>query len=94
MITRKKINLSNFKIVYQYIKSDFIKKKKSYIIGVISVFLIVLFICVLMNAIEMSPVIFLRLCEDQSGETDIILLPAPVQDELSSEIDKIEHNPK
>jgi hypothetical protein len=81
----KRFDASNLRVVFQYLKSDFNKKKRSFTIGIISVFLVVFFICVLMNAIEMSPVIFLRLCEDQSGETDVILLPASIQNDASKE---------
>lgn len=65
----------NILVVLNYLKSDLSKKKRSFLIGFISIFLVVFFICVLMNTIENSPVIFLRLCEDQSGETDVILIP-------------------
>lgn len=81
----KRFNAANLRVVMQYLKSDFNKKKRSFTIGIISVLLVVFFICVLMNAIEMSPVIFLRLCEDQSGETDVILLPAAIQNDASKE---------
>ena len=65
----------NTRVVLNYLKSDLSKKKRSFLIGLTSIFLVVFFICVLMNTIENSPVIFLRLCEDQSGETDVILFP-------------------
>jgi len=87
-----RFNAANLRVVFQYLKSDFTKKKRSFMIGVISVFLVVFFICVLMNVIEMSPVIFLRLCEDQSGETDVILLPASIQNEASKEEENYEKN--
>jgi len=65
----------NILIVFNYLKSDLNKKKRSFLIGLISIFLVVFFICILMNTIENSPVIFLRLCEDQSGEIDVVLIP-------------------
>jgi hypothetical protein len=65
----------NILVVFNYLKSDLNKKKRSFLIGLTSIFLVVFFICVLMNTIENSPVIFLRLCEDQSGEIDVILIP-------------------
>lgn len=81
----QKLNCSNLRVVFQYLKSDFSKKKRSFLIGLISVFLVVFFICLLINVIEMSPVIFLRLCEDKAGETDVMIIPSQVQKDAKKE---------
>lgn len=78
----------NISIILNYLKSDLGKKKRSFLIGLTSIFLVVFFICVLMNTIENSPVIFLRLCEDQSGETDIVLLPEIDKKDVKKNINK------
>ena len=66
---------SNFKVIFNYLISDLKKKQRSFKIGLFTIFLVVFFISLLMNTIGISPVIFLRLCEDQAGETDIIMIP-------------------
>jgi hypothetical protein len=70
-----KIANFNFKAILNYLKSDLSKKKRSYTIGLTTVFLVVFFICLLMNTLSLAPAIFLRLSEDQTGEIDIIMLP-------------------
>ena len=89
-----RFHFSNLRVVFEYLKSDISKKKRTFTIGLISVFLVVFFICVLMNIIEMSPVIFLRLCEDQSGETDIILIPSLSQNDAHKNYESQENNLK
>lgn len=66
---------SNSRVIYNYLSSDLIKKQRSFKIGLISIYLVVFFITMLMNAISLCPSIFLRLCEDQVGEADFIFTP-------------------
>jgi hypothetical protein len=67
--------MSNFKVIVNYLKSDLIKKQRSFKIGLITIFLVVFFIALLTNALSIAPIVFLRLSEDQAGETDIIMTP-------------------
>lgn len=66
---------SNLQVILSYLKSDLIKKQKSFKIGLFTIFLVVFFVSLLLNAIGMSPLVFLRLSEDQAGEADIIMTP-------------------
>ena len=63
------------KVVFNYLKSDIIKKQRSFKIGLLTVFLVILFTAILMNIIGLTPLIFLRLAENTAGETDIMMLP-------------------
>jgi hypothetical protein len=93
-MTIKKTNL-NIKAIFNYLQSDFIKKKRSFTIGLTTVFLVVFFICLLMNTLSLAPAIFLRLSEDQAGEIDIIMLPYFNQQDASklpSAFDRIYKN--
>ena len=58
-----------------YLKSDLIKKQRDFKIGLLSVFLVVFFLTLLLNAIQLAPCIFIKIGEKQSGETDLILTP-------------------
>lgn len=74
---------SNFKVIFNYLKSDIIKKQRSFKIGLISIFLVVFFIALLTNTISVAPVVFMRLSENQAGETDIIMLPYFTKQDVS-----------
>ena len=68
----------NLVVIFNYLKSDLIKKQRAFKIGLISIYLVVFFITMLMNAISISSSIFIRLSEDQAGEADFIFLPIPL----------------
>ena len=65
----------NFKIILFYLKSDLIKRQRDFKIGLISIFLVVFFLTLLFNAIQMSSSIFIKLSEQENGEMDLILTP-------------------
>ena len=67
--------VSNLSVTINYLKSDLIKKQRSFKIGLISIFMIVFFLTLLLNAIQLCPCIFIKLSEQQSGEIDLILTP-------------------
>lgn len=67
--------ISTFLVVINYLKSDLIKKQRTFKIGLITIFLVVFFTSLLLNTINLSSLIFLRLAENQAGETDLILIP-------------------
>lgn len=77
-----KIELSNLSVIWDYLRTDLIKKQRSFKIGLISIFLVVFFVALLMNVIELSPCIFLRLSEEQIGEADFIFAPSLGQKEV------------
>ena len=74
---------SNLKVILNYLKSDIVKKQRSFKIGLISIFLVVFFIALLTNTISVSPIVFLRLSENQAGETDIIMTPYFTKQDVS-----------
>ena len=75
----------NLVVIFNYLKSDLIKKQRAFKIGLISIYLVVFFITMLMNAISISSSIFIRLSEDQVGEADFIFLPMLTKVDLSRE---------
>jgi len=62
-------------ILLNYIFTDIEKRPRTFKIGVFSVFLVVTFLVVLQSALHMTPIIFLRLAENQSGQYDFTLAP-------------------
>jgi hypothetical protein len=70
-----KMFYDNFKIILFYLKSDLIKRQRDFKIGLISIFLVVFFLTLLFNAIQMSSSIFIKLSEQENGEIDLILTP-------------------
>ena len=72
----KNENSSNyFNIILFYLKSDLIKRQRDFKIGLISIFLVVFFLTLLLNAIQISSCIFLSISEQQTSEIDLILTP-------------------
>jgi len=69
------IFLPNLSVIINYLKSDLIKKQRSFKIGLISIFLVVFFLTLLLNAIQLCPCIFIKLTEEQNSEIDLILTP-------------------
>lgn len=75
----------NLMVIFNYLKSDLIKKQRAFKIGLISIYLVVFFVTMLMNTISISSSIFIRLSEDQVGEADFIFLPMLTKIDLSGE---------
>ena len=65
----------NLIVTINYLKSDLIKKQRAFKIGLISIFLVVFFLTLLLNAIELCSCIFIKLSEEQTGEIDLIFTP-------------------
>ena len=66
---------ANFNVIINYLKSDLIKKQRTFRIGLISIYLVIFFLSILLYAISLFPNIFIRICEEQVGESDFIFLP-------------------
>jgi len=66
---------SSLIVIISYLKSDLIKKQRSFKIGLVSIFLVVFFLTLLLNAIQLSPCIFIKISEEQKSEIDLILTP-------------------
>lgn len=61
---------SSFITSLNYITSDIIKKKSSFFIGVFSIYLVVSFITFLKSVIDISPIVFLNVGQEQAGIFD------------------------
>ena len=61
---------SSFITSLNYITSDIIKKKCSFFIGVFSICLVVSFITFLKSVIDISPIVFLNVGQEQAGIFD------------------------
>ena len=72
---KKDVLPSNLSVIINYLKSDLIKKQRSFKIGLISIYLVVFFLTLLLNAIQLCPCIFIKLTEEQNSEIDLILTP-------------------
>lgn len=66
---------SAFMMAAKYVWGDTKRHKTAYAIGFFTVFLVVFFTITLQNAISRSPIIFLKLAENQVGEYDVTLQP-------------------
>ena len=65
---------SNLIVTINYLKSDLIKKQRAFKIGLVSIFLVVFFLTLLFNAIELCSCIFIKLSEEQTSEIDLIFI--------------------
>jgi hypothetical protein len=54
---------------------DIKKKPRSFKIGFFTIFLVVAFLSLLTNIVGLSPVIFIRVCENELGDTDLMVTP-------------------
>lgn len=61
---------------FKYVWADLGRNKRTFIIAVTTVALVVGFVALLQNSIARSPIIFLKLAENSIGEADLILEPA------------------
>lgn len=59
--------------VMAYLESDIKKKYTNFIIGVCSIFLVVSFITSLKSIIDVAPIAFLKVGQDQAGAIDLSL---------------------
>lgn len=59
--------------ILSYIHSDITKKKRSFRIGVFTIFLVVTFIMLLKSIVDVAPIAFLKVGQDQAGIFDFQL---------------------
>lgn len=88
--------LGNARVIFNYLKSDLIKKQRAFKIGLISIYLVVFFITMLLNLISLSAMIFIRVSEDQVGEADFVMVPLLSSIDVAksnSSFDKLVMNP-
>ena len=63
----------------RYVWKDNVTHKRGLVIGIASVFLVVMFLSLLLNALDQSDMIFFRLAENGVGEMDVVMTPDPDQ---------------
>lgn len=56
-----------------YVTASFRREKRSAILGILTVTIVVAFTCTLQAMVDSSPVVFLRLSEETAGEIDVQL---------------------
>lgn len=61
--------------ISDYIYNDIRKRKRSFCIGTITVFLVVCFLTTLKSIIDIAPIAFLKVGQDQAGSIDFTLNP-------------------
>jgi hypothetical protein len=59
--------------IFNYIKSDVRKKNRQFKIGVMTVFIVVSFLAMLKSVIDVAPIAFLKVGQDQGGAFDFTL---------------------
>ena len=74
---------SNFFVIANYLRTDLLKKQRAFRIGLISIFLVVFFLTMLLYSIFLFPAVFIRVCEEQVGESDYIFLPMLNKQDMS-----------
>lgn len=66
---------SGFLLGVKYVWTDARRSKKNTMIGIFTIVLVLACVCVLQNAIAKSPMIFMKIAENEVGEFDLILTP-------------------
>eukprot|EP01107_Rhizomastix_libera_P002165 TRINITY_DN13874_c0_g1_i1.p1 TRINITY_DN13874_c0_g1~~TRINITY_DN13874_c0_g1_i1.p1 ORF type:complete len:1304 (+),score=307.08 TRINITY_DN13874_c0_g1_i1:32-3943(+) len=65
--------LGGMKVAGKYVARSTKKNKRGFIIGILTVFLVVMFITILQGSIGISSIIFLKLSENQVGDYDLMV---------------------
>ena len=68
--------IGSMKIIMTYLLADLKKKQYSFRIGLITIILVTTCITILMSGIQISPLIFMKLAENEVGEIDGLLTPS------------------
>eukprot|EP01107_Rhizomastix_libera_P010431 TRINITY_DN26_c0_g1_i5.p1 TRINITY_DN26_c0_g1~~TRINITY_DN26_c0_g1_i5.p1 ORF type:complete len:1436 (-),score=485.84 TRINITY_DN26_c0_g1_i5:6-3914(-) len=66
-------HIGKVKVAGQYVANSTKKDKRGFCVGILTIFLVVMFITILQGAIGISPIIFLKLAENQVGDFDLSL---------------------
>ena len=72
-------------LLTNYVGADIQKRPRSFRIGVFSVFIVVAFLSMLFSIVLLSSVVYLKVSENETGETDIYLVPVPASNDTSQE---------
>jgi hypothetical protein len=67
--------LAGLRLAFLYVWADTRRHKRSFFVGLFTVFLVVFFISLMQNALSKSSLVFFRLAETSVGENDLVLNP-------------------
>ncbi|KND05187.1 uncharacterized protein SPPG_08881 [Spizellomyces punctatus DAOM BR117] len=67
--------LGSIRLVAEYVIGETAKRKRSFSIGLLTVFLTVAFLSLIQNIIDRASVIFIKFSEDSAGQWDLLLSP-------------------
>ena len=68
----------NLVLGFKYVISDIKRNKKNTLIGIFTIFLVLTFVCLLFHGIQRTPIIFLKVAENEVGEFDLLLTPKTI----------------
>jgi hypothetical protein len=63
--------LASLALAAEYLSASLRRDRRAWILGIVTVAIVVTFASLLESGISTSPVIFMKLAEDQAGETDL-----------------------
>jgi len=69
------------KIILNYVITDIQKRPRSFKIGVFSVFIVVTFLTILQAGLSITPIIFIKLAENQAGDVDLMFTPIAAEND-------------
>lgn len=64
-----------FVTIVTYLINELGKKQRSFQIGVFTVFIVVAFLTLLKSVVDVAPIAFVKVAQDQSGMSDFTLVP-------------------
>ena len=82
-----------FLIIITYISTDIQKKPRAFKIGLFSIFIVVGFLVLMQSALQLSPLVFLKISENQIGDADLILFPIPLDNDSRIQDSSFNSNP-
>lgn len=76
--------LSTFKLLLSFIVNDIRTKPRTFKIGVFSVFVVVAFLVTLQSLLQLTPILFLKLAQDQNGQFDLVFAPVAAENDTQT----------
>jgi len=75
--------LGNAELAVQYVAANTRRAPRGLLVGISTVALVVGFAALLQSVVQRSPLVFMRLQEDQTGDADMVLVPESSADNAS-----------
>jgi hypothetical protein len=92
LVTKLKEFMGTLVTLVNYITTDIEKRPRSFKIGVFSIFLVVTFLVVLQSALELTPLVFLKMAQDKTGQYDFTILPISAENDTRLSSDSQDSN--